>query len=468
MSQATRVDPAANAQLFILQDQVHEPMHDAFLWAIMTRRNKAAAALPEWEELRAIASQIKEHTLTHLDRYLEEFARNAGKRGAQVHWALDAAEHNNIVYSILRERGVTELIKSKSMLQEECGMTHFLENRGIRVTESDLGERIQQLDGQPPSHIVVPAIHKTRHDVARVFAREIGTDPNNDDPHFLTEAMRNTARPRFLAAGAGMTGGNFAIAETGTFVVCTNEGNADIGAAVPPLHIASIGIEKLVPRVEDMGIFLRLLSRSAVGPPLTQYSSHFTGPRKGGELHIVLVDNGRSRRLGMPDFWHSLKCIRCGACMNTCPVYRRSGGLAYGATYSGPIGVILDPTFDEFKYSELPFHSTLCGSCSEACPVKIDISDQIFKWRRVMARKGYLPLAKSASFEVAGHVFAHPEEYQKVTDVAGSALKLTPHFLLYNNSLNPWGRNREVPDLAKQTFREWYLANRRDHGNANE
>lgn len=465
MSEATRVDPAANAQLFILQDQVHEPMHDGFLWATMMRRDKAAASIPEWEQLRAIASQIKEHTLTHLDRYLEQFADNAERRGAKVHWAVDAAEHNNIVYSILHEHGVSELIKSKSMLQEECGTTPFLQNRGIRVTESDLGERIQQLDGQPPSHIVVPAIHKTRRDVAKVFARNIGTDPNNDDPHYLTEAMRNNARPRFLAAGAGMTGGNFAIAETGTFVVCTNEGNADIGAAVPPLHIASIGIEKLVPCVEDMGIFLRLLSRSAVGYPLTQYSSHFTGPKKGGELHIVLVDNGRTRRLGMPDFWHSLKCIRCGACMNTCPVYRRSGGLAYGATYSGPIGVILDPTFDELKYSELPFHSTLCGSCSEVCPVKIDISDQILKWRRVMAGKGYLPLAKRASFAIAGHVFGHPEEYHALTKVAGPALNYAPDFLLYNKELNPWGRDRELPEMAKQSFRDWYVANRRSHGN---
>jgi len=342
-------------------------------------------------------------------------------------------------------------------------MAPFLQNRGIRVIESDLGERIQQLDGQPPSHIVFPAIHKTRQDVARLFARTVGTDPNNDDPHLLTEVMRNNARPRFLAAGAGMTGGNFAIAETGTFMVCTNEGNADIGASVPPLHIASIGIEKLIPRVEDMSVFLRLLARSAEGVPLTQYSSHFTGPRKGGELHIVLVDNGRSRRLGMPDFWHSLKCIRCGACMNTCPVYRRSGGLSYGATYSGPIGVILDPTFDEFKYSELPFHSTLCGSCTDVCPVKIDISDQIFKWRRVMAEKGYLPLTKRLSFAVAGRILGHSEEYHAMESLAGPAMVLAPHFLLYNRSLNPWGRSREIPPIAAQTFRNWYLENRSEH-----
>jgi L-lactate dehydrogenase complex protein LldF len=459
------VDVVTRAEEFIRQDDIHEPMHDRFLWAVMQRRDAEAAALPEWEELRELASQIKEHTLTHLDEYLTQFEANATKRGAQVHWARDAAEHNEIVYGILYEHGVTALIKSKSMLQEECGMPHYLETRGIKVTESDLGERIQQLDGQPPSHIVFPAIHKTRHDVAQLFARTIGTDPTNDDPHVLTEAMRNNARPRFLAAGAGMTGANFAVAETGTFVVCTNEGNADIGASVPPLHIASIGIEKILPRVEDLGVFLRLLARSGTGTPLTQYSSHFTGPRKGGELHIVLVDNGRSRRLGMPDFWHSLKCIRCGACMNTCPVYRRSGGLAYGATYSGPIGVILDPTFDEHKYSELPFHSTLCGSCSAVCPVKIDISEQIFKWRRVMVSKGYLPLAKRLSFAVAGHVFAHPEEYHALQKAAAPALNHAPHFLLYNHTLNPWGRERDLPQVAKQTFREWYLAHRRNNGN---
>jgi L-lactate dehydrogenase complex protein LldF len=215
------IDVVAGAEAFLRQDDVHEPMHDRFLWAVMQRRNAEAAALPEWEQLRELASQIKEHTLTHLDRYLTEFEANATRRGATVHWARDAAEHNEIVYGILRARGVTELIKSKSMLQEECAMPAYLAARGIRVTESDLGERIQQLDHQPPSHIVFPAIHKTRQEVAQLFARTIGTDPGQRDPHVLTEAMRNNARPKFLAAGAGMTGANFAVAETGTFVVCT-------------------------------------------------------------------------------------------------------------------------------------------------------------------------------------------------------------------------------------------------------
>src|SRR6266853_1081444 len=459
MRTSKQVGPAAEAALFIIQDQIHEPMHDRFLWATMMRRDAEAAAIPEWEELREIASKIKEHTLTHLDHYLEEFEANATKRGAHVHWALDAAEHNDIVYSILHERGVKEMIKSKSMLQEECAMTPFLEKRGIKVIESDLGERIQQLDGQPPSHIVFPSIHKTRQDVARLFARTIGTDPNNDDPHFLTEEMRNNARPRFLAAGAGMTGGNFAIAETGTFMVCTNEGNADIGASVPPLHIASIGIEKLIPRVEDMGVFLRLLARSAEGSPLTQYSSHFTGPRKGGELHIVLVDNGRSHRLGMPDFLHSLKCIRCGACMNTCPVYRRSGGLAYGATYSGPIGVILNPTFDEFKYSNLPFASSLNGSCTNVCPVKINIHEQIYAWRRVLVKQHEVPLAKKAAMKAAGVLLSQPAAYRAAIATADTALAHLPRFVIYNG-LNAWGKHREVPHPPKQTFHSWYHANR--------
>ncbi|MGN7823084.1 lactate utilization protein B [Chitinophaga sp. 22536] len=467
MGDDKKVDVAAHAAAFLALDDVHEPMHDKNLWAARMKRDAAAREVPEWETLRQLASQIKEHTLTHLYDYLLEFESNAIKRGAKVYWARDAAEHNQHVWNILQEKNITAVIKSKSMLQEECGMTAFLENRGITVTESDLGERIQQLDDQPPSHIVMPAIHKTAEDVAQLFARTIGTDPRNTDPHYLTEAMRDNARRRFLEAGAGMTGANFAIAETGSFVVCTNEGNADIGAAVPPVHIASIGIEKLLPKVKDLGIFIRLLSRSALGTLATQYTSHFSGPRKGGELHIILTDNGRSKRLGMPDFWTSLKCIRCGACMNTCPVYRRSGGLAYGATYSGPIGIILDPTFDESRYSELPYHSSLCGSCTAVCPVKINISDQILQWRKVMAAKKYLPVSRRLAFGAAGKIFEHPQLFRSAETMASGAIRFTPDFLLYNRVLNPWGRHRELPHFAGQTFREWYLqyrAKNNEHG----
>src|ERR1700756_1079915 len=323
------------------------------------------------------------------------------------------------------------------MLTEECGFRAYMASVGIEVIETDLGERIQQLDNEDPSHVVVPAVHKLRTDVADVFARTIGTDPDNSDVHYLAEAQREATRPLILGAEAGMTGCNFAVAETGTFVVCTNEGNADLSANVPKLHIASIGIEKIIPRLEDLAVFIRLLSRSALGSPITQYTSHFRGPREGGEMHIVLVDNGRSERLGLKEFWTSLKCIRCGACMNTCPVYRRSGGLSYGATYSGPIGIILDPTINRRKYSSLPFSSTMNGSCTNVCPVKINIHEQIFAWRRVMAEEHRLPFVKAEMMKVLGHILAHPALYRAAVTGADAALRVLPHFMI-DNPLNTW------------------------------
>lgn len=456
-----KVQVEDNARKFIKQDDVHEAQHDKNLWNAVMKRSKVANEIPEWEALRNLASQIKEHTLTHLDHYIEMFVENATKNGIQVHFAKDADEHNAIVYDILNGHDVKRIIKSKSMLQEECGMTPFLQKNGIEVIETDLGERIQQLSDERPSHIVMPAIHKTTEDVAKLFAEKIGTDPNDDDPHSLAEAMRNNARPKFLAADAGMTGGNFAIAETGSFVVCTNEGNADLTASLPPLHIASIGIEKLLPKLEDLGVFIRLLSRSALGTPATQYTSHFSGPREGSEMHIVLTDNGRSKRLGMDKFWHSLKCIRCGACMNTCPVYRRSGGLSYGATYSGPIGIILDPTFDMDMYSELPFHSSLCGSCTEVCPVHINISDQILEWRKVMMENKKTPFGRRMAFAAADTILGSAKNFQKMEKTAYNMLHVLPNFILKNSTLDPWVEDRELPDVQKETFRDWYLKNRK-------
>ncbi len=453
-----RLDHAEAASRFIANEK-HEAFHDARLWDLRKKRDREAHAIPEWEQLRQIASDIKEHTLTHLADYLEEYERNATKNGIKVHWARDAAEHNQIVFDILSVRGAKTLVKSKSMLTEECDMRPFLEKRGIDVIETDLGERIQQLDDEPPSHIVVPAVHKLRGDVSAVFARTLGTEPGNEDVNYLAESQRRTTRPYFLRADAGMTGANFAVAETGGFVVCTNEGNADLSASLPKLHIASIGIEKLIPKVEHLGVFIRMLSRSALGSPITQYTSHFRGPREGAELHIVLVDHGRSERLGMADFWYSLKCIRCGACMNTCPAYRRSGGLSYGATYSGPIGVIIDPTFDIRKYSNLPFASTLNGSCTSVCPVKINIHEQIYKWRRVIAERNQLPFVKKATMKAAGKVFGNPKLFRATVAATETAIEDLPRFVIYN-WFNPWGRQRELPQPPAKTFRDWYIENR--------
>lgn len=453
-----RVDHALASSKFI-EAKEHASFHDIRLWDLRKKRDAETEDIPEWETLRVLASSIKEHTLTHLGDYLEEFERRATANGMVVHWARDAAEHNQIVFDILSSHGATTLVKSKSMLTDECEMRPFLEAREIEVVETDLGERIQQLDDEPPSHIVVPAVHKLRTDVAEVFARTIGTDAANHEVPYLAESQRQHTRPFYLKAQAGMTGANFAVAETGSFVVCTNEGNADLSANLPRLHIASIGIEKLIPKMEHLGVFVRMLSRSALGSPITQITSHFRAPREGGEMHVVLVDNGRSERLGMADFWYSLKCIRCGACMNTCPVYRRSGGLSYGATYSGPIGVIIDPSFNLRRYSALPFASTLNGSCTSVCPVKINIHEQIYKWREIIAERHQLPLAKKEAMRIAGRILARPRLYRAAVQAAAAGLGHLPRFMVYN-PFNAWGRQREVPASTGETFRAWYLKNR--------
>lgn len=455
----SRIDHAQASSAF-LATPAHVEFHDRRLWEIRCKRDQESRAIPEWEQLRELASAIKEHTLTHLGDYLEQFERQATANGMVVHWARDAGEHNRTVHQLLAMRGITTLVKSKSMLTDECGMRPFLAQRGIEVVETDLGERIQQLDDEPPSHIVMPAVHKLRRDVAEVFGRTIGTDPANTDVFYLAEGQRQHTRPYYLKDNvAGMTGANFAVAETGSFVVCTNEGNADLSANVPRLHIASIGIEKLIPKVEHLGVFIRMLSRSALGSPITQITSHFRAPRPGSEMHVVLVDNGRSERLGMADFWPSLKCIRCGACMNTCPVYRRSGGLSYGATYSGPIGVIVDPAENLRKYSALPYASTMNGSCANVCPVRINIHEQIFKWRAVIAQRRQLPLAKKEAMRVAGRILGSPRLYRAAVQAAAAGLDWLPRFMIYN-PFNAWGKQREVPAAPPLTFREWYLKHR--------
>jgi L-lactate dehydrogenase complex protein LldF len=315
-----------------------------------------------------------------------------------------------------------------------------------------LANASSKLDDRPPSHIVGPAFHKTTKDVANLFAQNYGSDPNKDDPAYLAGVMRENTRPEILNAHAGMTGANFLVAETGAMVVATNEGNAELSAHTPPLHIVPVGIEKVVPNMESLAVYIRLLARSATGETITQYTSTFRGPRKGAAMHVVLVDNGRSARLGMERFWHSLKCIRCAACMNTCPVYRRSGGLSYGSTYMGPIGIIMMPTFDARKYSELPFASTPNGSCTNVCPVKIDIHEQIYGWREVMEEKGQIQVVKKQAMRVADKILSNPALYQIATTTVSTALDVLPLFAIYNR-LNAWGKHRDVPEAASENHR---------------
>jgi len=317
------------AAKFIADDErMH--WHDKALWFVREKRDIASHGINEWEELRRVAHEIKTHTIDKLDYYLEEFEKNAQEKGLHVHWAKDAKEHNEIVLKLLLERGAKKLVKSKSMLTEECHLNPYLESNGIEVIDTDLGERIVQLRDEAPSHIVLPAIHLKKEDVGKTFEKFLNTEKDNCDPTYLTRAARKHLREKFLNADASMTGVNFGIAETGGVVVCTNEGNADLGASLPKLHIASMGIEKIIPRLKDLSIFTRLLARSATGQPITSYTSHFHAPIENGEMHIIIVDNGRSDIIANEDFKQSLHCIRCGACINTCPVYRRSGGHSYG------------------------------------------------------------------------------------------------------------------------------------------
>jgi L-lactate dehydrogenase complex protein LldF len=454
------VDHPAAAARFVA-DEARTDWHDGALWFVREKRDRAAELLPEWETLRELASGIKEHTLSQLDTYLEQFETNAVRNGATVHWARDADEHNRIVHGILEAANARHLVKSKSMLTEECGLNPYLTARGVEVIDTDLGERIVQLRGEAPSHIVLPAIHLKREDVGETFHQHLGTPAGLADPHALTQAAREHLRAHFLAADATLTGANFAVAETGSLVVCTNEGNADLGMALAPVHIASLGIEKVIPRIEDLGVFLRLLARSATGQPVTVYSSHVQRPRPGQELHIVLVDNGRTRQLGREGFWRSLKCIRCGACMNTCPIYRRSGGHSYGSTVPGPIGSVLTPGLDLERYATLPFASTLCGSCTAVCPVKIDLDAQLYRWRQVVTQAGHTSLGKATAMRAAGRALAFPTFVRAAGAVARLGLRLLPRRLT-RVVAGAWGRAREVPEPPPESFRAWYRAHRPD------
>lgn len=429
--------------------------HDKALWFVRAKRDKAANSLPEWERLRELASAIKMHSVSRLADYLEEFTSKAEKLGAVIHWAKDAAEHNRIVLKLLNDHGAKKIVKSKSMLTEECGLNHFLEDNDIEVIDTDLGERIVQLRNEGPSHIVLPAIHIKKGEVGETFHEHLGTKEGADDPDYLTEAARQHLRERFLAADAGITGVNFAIAETGGFVVCTNEGNADLGASLPKLHIACMGLEKLIPRAADLSVFLRLLARSATGQPITTYSSHFHGPRKDGELHIILVDNGRSELLGSESFRRSLNCIRCGACMNTCPVYRRSGGHSYGVTVPGPIGSILNPARDPVANYSLPFACSLCGSCTDVCPVKIDLHHQLLTFRKEINAGGNLPMSKTLPVRIAGFFLRSRWRFEWAGAFARAALRWLPRWMIYN-SLNAWGKHRELPKPPAESFRALY------------
>ena len=427
--------------------------HDRALWFVRQKRDAAAHALPEWEALREEAEAIKRHTLAHLGHYLTRFEAQARRNGIEVRWAEDAASFRRTVADILREHGARRVVKSKSMLTEECGLNPHLESLGIEVTDTDLGERIVQLAQQPPSHIVLPAIHLKKEEVAAIFREKLGIASPDADPTELTRAARRDLRRHFLHADAAITGVNFALADEGAVVVCTNEGNADLGCALPDLHIACMGIEKVIPSARDLGVFTRLLARSATGQPITTYTSHFRRPKPGGKLYVIIVDNGRTARLDTPNE-RLLTCIRCGACMNTCPVYRRSGGHSYGTVVPGPIGSALNAAARPEAHGSLAFACSLCASCDAVCPVRIDLHTQLR-----MVRRGALQTpdyrAKQRLLQVAAFLMRHPRLYRLSTALARRLMPYLPRRLLYTR-LNAWGREHEMPTFAPETFETIY------------
>ena len=449
----TTQDHATLAEAFI-QDEAHVNWHDGALWFIREKRDRASKQLPEWEALREVASAIKDNVISNLHDYLVQFEANLKKNGVVVHWAADANEHNAIVHAILKAKNIDRMVKSKSMLTEECQLNEYLEERGIEVINSDLGEYIQQIDNEPPSHIVLPCIHKRKEQIGELFHEHLGTEKGMSDPTMLTRVARKHLRNVYMTRRAALTGVNFAVAETGEFVVCTNEGNSDMGTHLCEVQIASMGLEKIIPQKKHLGVFLRLLARSATGQPITIYSSHYKKPRPGQEMHLILVDAGRTRQLGRPEFRESLKCIKCGACMNTCPVYRKSGGLSYHNTISGPIGAILAPNLDMKKHADLPYASTLCGSCSNVCPVKIKIHEQLYAWRQVIVKEGYAAYTKALGMKAMAWTLSSPVKFTR----AGKAGRWFMHNapFVVNNKFNPWYKQREMPEGPKESFSEWY------------
>jgi L-lactate dehydrogenase complex protein LldF len=428
------------------------------------RRRAALATEPEWEAARDRARAIKDETLLHLDRYLEQFAASAERAGARVHWACDADQACDIIAGIAAARGARTVVKSKSMASEEIHLNAALARRGIEPVETDLGEYIVQLAGETPSHIVVPAIHKTKRQIAALFAEKLGIEPS-DDVATLTAAARRALRRRFAEADLGISGVNFAVAETGTILILENEGNARLTTTLPRTHVALMGIEKVIPRFADLEVFLRLLPRSGTGQALTAYQSLLTGTKQSPdeegpeELHIVMFDNGRSRMLASAVTRQTLACIRCGACLNACPVYRQIGGHAYGSVYAGPIGAVLTPQlFGIASAAALPYASSLCGACRDVCPVKIDIPAVLLHLRGevVAHRVGSGGVAERLAFWGYAAVMARPRLFEWMARAVRSLQRVVGIGLLRRivPPLAAWSGGRDLPPVAPRSFRE--------------
>ncbi|GHA88474.1 LutB/LldF family L-lactate oxidation iron-sulfur protein [Streptomyces termitum] len=439
---------------------------------IRDKRARAVAELDDWAELREAGKRIKDRTLRHLDTYLLELEERVTAAGGTVHWAEDAAEANRIVTGLVRATGEREVVKVKSMATQEIELNEALEEAGIRAYETDLAELIVQLGEDRPSHILVPAIHRNRTEIRDIFRAEMGRwgrpapDGLTDEPAELAEAARLHLREKFLRARVGISGANFMVAETGTLVVVESEGNGRMCLTLPETLISVVGIEKVVPTWRDLEVFLQTLPRSSTAERMNPYTSTWTGTADGDgpdAFHLVLLDNGRTRALADETGRQALRCIRCSACLNVCPVYERAGGHAYGSVYPGPIGAVLTPqlrgTTSEIDAS-LPYASSLCGACYEVCPVAIDIPEVLVRLREEVAgRGGKGHRLEKAAMKAAGWVLDHPGALAAGERIAGAAGRLLPE-RLPGPGARQWTDHRDLPDLPAEPFRDWWRKNR--------
>ncbi|MDZ5470523.1 LutB/LldF family L-lactate oxidation iron-sulfur protein [Bacillus sp. 31A1R] len=433
---------------------------------LRTRRLGAAEELGNWEDWRSHGEEIRQHVLENLDYYLYQLSENVAKRGGHVFFAQTADDANQYVRSVIEKKEAKKVVKSKSMVTEEIHLNACLEDAGCEVIETDLGEYILQVDDHdPPSHIVAPALHKNKEQIRDVFADKLDYK-KTEKPEELAWHAREMLRQDYLTADVGITGCNFAVAETGSISLVTNEGNADLVTALPKTQITVMGMERLVPTFEEMEVLVSLLTRSAVGQKLTSYITVLTGPKDEGdvdgpeEFHLVIVDNGRSKILG-GEFQSVLQCIRCAACVNVCPVYRHVGGHSYGSIYSGPIGAVLSPLLGGYDdYKELPYASTLCAACTEACPVKIPLHELLHKHRQVIVEKeGRAPISEKLAMKAFGLGAASPSLYKLGSKIAPTAMNpftVGDKISKGPGPLKAWTEIRDFPAPNKERFRDWF------------
>ncbi|RMF61358.1 MAG: iron-sulfur cluster-binding protein [Calditrichaeota bacterium] len=439
-------------------------------WHSLSKRAQVVSEVPEWESLREQAHQIKKQIIDDLEANLKKFEENARSKGIEVLFAKDAREAIRFTLEIVERHGINRIVKSKSMLTEELNFNEAMEAHNLEVVETDLGEFIIQLAKEPPSHLTGPAVHKSRQEIAQLFQEKLGI-PYSEDPQHLTRVARKLLREKFLTADMGVTGANFGIIDNGSIAIVENEGNARLCASLPPVHLAFIGMERLIPGYSDLPLFLKLLARSSTGQKMTTYVSTIDGPRSPNSLdgpenvYYIIVDNRRSTFLEDEHLKQALYCIRCGACYNTCPVYQNIGGHAYGWVYQGPIGAVITPQLLGLKEApDLPFASSLCGSCTDICPVKIPLHHLLLYQRKRIVEAGLTQTGEPTAIQLISRFLRSSSLYSWLNSTAYLFQKITGGKL----PLPGWSKIHTPPRIEKPTFKEWWQKHHTTTESSNE